>query len=733
MEFRGFSESSERLQPQVVLHTISDDGLWFKLAPEEGCEASWHELDLIHSSCVTDSKTAVVSMGGSEVHLVAMLGNRQAHRKNHRPCFWGFLVKEGQFSACLKMLNLRCLAVVFDLDETLFVANTMKSFEDKIGVLRQRLAANSDPQLAKLLAAELGRYEEDRQILLQYYDTNAVMLDGKCYVAQPEAVTPVEGQSLPASRPVLRLSHQNIVLTRIFPENRDTSVLVRMRPSWEDLRSYFSTKGRKRFEAFVCTMAEKQYALEMWRLLDPEGKLIQPKELSARIISVKAGTFKSLQKVFHRNDCDPRLTVIIDDRMNVWEERDQPRVHLVQPFAPYAAPLAEVDLAVPVLVHARNIICYVRTDFYRAIDDYLSQGLASMSHDSELHQLPPVPDTAIFVKGAPVDNGTIESKEQQQWVYQYPGEKTLAQPAAELDVPDRGAPRFGGPHQERVQESSALPSAAAQPPGPDDDSDDLPLWQPEAVAPTESRNARPNLLPSADVLPRTARKGNAGEVLAEPEFEEAEEGELSDREDLPSETKKEASEPDLELERRRRLLILQHGMDPVLAPPSISLPPGFTLPGSSTSPVILPQPLAPQMPPLCDLSSGPPIVPPQASVPSTVAAPSPRPFLMWEVKPVVEPSSLVKTVSGESVRIQDESPAISPPGFGPPGFTTLGPRAETRDRPLVSSPSKKVMPASMKRNESEFEASTRETALSVSNEMNSMQGAAKRRRLMGSS
>ncbi|CAI5479192.1 unnamed protein product [Closterium sp. Yama58-4] len=728
MEFRGFSESSERLQPQVVLHTISDDGMWFKLAPEEGCEASWHELDLIHSSCVTDSKTAVVSIGGGfEVHLVAMLGNRQEHRKNHRPCFWGFFVKEGQYSACLKMLNLRCLAVVFDLDETLFVANTMKSFEDKIGVLRQRLAANSDPQLAKLLAAELGRYEEDRQILLQYYDTNAVMLDGKCYVAQPEAVTPVEGQSLPASRPVLRLPHQNIVLTRIFPENRDTSVLVRMRPSWEDLRNYFSTKGRKRFEAFVCTMAEKQYALEMWRLLDPEGKLIQPKELSARIISVKAGTFKSLQKVFHRSDCDPRMAVIIDDRMNVWEERDQPRVHLVQPFAPYAAPLAEVDLAVPVLVHARNVICYVRTDFYRAVDDYLSQGLASMSHDAELHQLPPVPDTAIFVKGAPVDNGALESKEQQQWVFQYPGEKPLAQPGAQLDVPDRGAPRFGGPHQESAQ-GSLVPSAAAQPPGPDDDPEDLPVWQPEAVAPTEPRNAQSNQLPAADVLPGTARDGNAGEVPAEPESEEVEEGELSDRENFPSETKEEAT--DLELERRRRLLILQHGMDSVLAPPSISLPPGFTLPVSSASPVILPQ-HPPQMLPPCDLSSGPS---PQASVPPTAAAPSPRPFLMWEVKPVVEPSSLVQAVPGESVRIQDDSPAISPPGFGPPGFTTLGPRARTRDPPLVSSPSKKAMPASMKRNDSDLEASTRETvALNVFIEMNSMQGAAKRRRLIGPS
>ncbi|CAI7783817.1 unnamed protein product [Closterium sp. NIES-54] len=172
-----------------------------------------------------------------------------------------------------------------------------------------------------------------------------------------------------------------------------------------------------------------------------------------------------------------------------------------------------------------------------------------------------------------------------------------------------------------------------------------------------------------------------------------------------------------------------HGMDPVLAPPSISLPPGFTLPGSSASPVILPRP-PPQMPPLCDLSSGPSIVPPQASVPPTVAAPSPRPFLMWEVKPLVEPSSLMKAVSGESVRIQDESPAISPPGFGPPGFTTLGSRAQT----VISSPSKKAVLASMKRIDSELEASTRETiALQVSNDMNSMQGAAKRRRLIGPS
>ena len=64
-----------------------------------------------------------------------------------------------------------------------------------------------------------------------------------------------------------------------------------MRPSWEELRSYLTAKGRKRFEVYVCTMAERDYALEMWRLLDPEGNLINANDLLSRIVCVKAGTF----------------------------------------------------------------------------------------------------------------------------------------------------------------------------------------------------------------------------------------------------------------------------------------------------------------------------------------------------------------------------------------------------------------------------------------------------------
>jgi RNA polymerase II C-terminal domain phosphatase-like 1/2 len=36
-------------------------------------------------------------------------------------------------------------------------------------------------------------------------------------------------------------------------------------------------------------MSEKEYALEMWRLLDPDAELINHKEMIDRIVCVKSG------------------------------------------------------------------------------------------------------------------------------------------------------------------------------------------------------------------------------------------------------------------------------------------------------------------------------------------------------------------------------------------------------------------------------------------------------------
>ncbi|KAF7834688.1 RNA polymerase II C-terminal domain phosphatase-like 2 [Senna tora] len=164
---------------------------------------------------------------------------------------------------------------------------------------------------------------------------------------------------------------------------RDTSVLVRLRPAWEDLRCYLTAKGRKRFEVYVCTMAERDYAFEMWRLLDPEAHLI--------------GSRKSLLNVFQGGMCHPKMAMVIDDRSKVWEDKDQPRVHVVPAFTPYYAPQAETANAVPVLCVARNVACNVRGCFFKEFDENLLLKINEVFFEDEVGSLPQPPDVSNYL------------------------------------------------------------------------------------------------------------------------------------------------------------------------------------------------------------------------------------------------------------------------------------------------------------------------------------------------
>lgn len=159
-------------------------------------------------------------MNDEEIHLVSMPSKRKKF-----PCFWCFAVPVGLYDACLGMLNLRCLAIVFDLDETLIVANTMKSFEDRIEALRSWLSREIDPLRVQGMSAELKRYLEDRLLLKQFAESDCVVDNGKVYKVQMEEVSPHSGSHEKLIRPVVRLQDRNIVLTRINPEVCDFMVI----------------------------------------------------------------------------------------------------------------------------------------------------------------------------------------------------------------------------------------------------------------------------------------------------------------------------------------------------------------------------------------------------------------------------------------------------------------------------------------------------------------------------
>jgi RNA polymerase II C-terminal domain phosphatase-like 1/2 len=150
---------------------------------------------------------------GEELHLVAMHS-----RNDDRPCFWGFIVANGLYNSSLMMLNLRCLGIVFDLDETLIVANTMRSFEDRIDSLQRKINSEVDPQRISGMQAEVKRYLDDKSILKQYAENDQVVDNGKVIKVQSELVPALSDSHQPIVRPLIRLHEKNIILTRINPQ-----------------------------------------------------------------------------------------------------------------------------------------------------------------------------------------------------------------------------------------------------------------------------------------------------------------------------------------------------------------------------------------------------------------------------------------------------------------------------------------------------------------------------------
>ncbi|GAY34448.1 hypothetical protein CUMW_011540 [Citrus unshiu] len=521
-----FSEASERCPPLAVLHTITASGICFKMESKSSDNVQLH---LLHSSCIRENKTAVMLLGlTEELHLVAMYSR---NNEKQYPCFWAFSVGSGLYNSCLTMLNLRCLGIVFDLDETLIVANTMRSFEDRIEALLRKISTEVDPQRIAGMQAEVKRYQDDKNILKQYAENDQVNENGKVIKVQSEVVPALSDSHQALVRPLIRLQEKNIILTRINPQIRDTSVLVRLRPAWEDLRSYLTARGRKRFEVYVCTMAERDYALEMWRLLDPESNLINTKELLDRIVCVKSGSRKSLFNVFQDGTCHPKMALVIDDRLKVWDEKDQSRVHVVPAFAPYYAPQAEANNAIPVLCVARNIACNVRGGFFKEFDEGLLQRIPEISYEDDVKEIPSPPDvsnylvseddaaTANGIKDPLSFDGMADAEVERRLKEAIAASATISSAVANLD------PRLA-PFQYTMPSSSSTTT--------------LPTSQ-AAVMPL----ANMQFPPATSLVKPLGHVGPPEQSL----------------QSSPAREEGEVPESELDPDTRRRLLILQHGMD----------------------------------------------------------------------------------------------------------------------------------------------------------------------------
>ncbi|XP_026392278.1 RNA polymerase II C-terminal domain phosphatase-like 1 isoform X1 [Papaver somniferum] len=543
-----YSQPSERCPPLAVLHTIAPNGVSFKMEASKS-QSEDSLLYTLHYSLLGENKTAVMGVGEEELHLVAMPSRRNPL---HGACFWGFYAPQGLYNSSLVMLNLRCLGIVFDLDETLIVANTMRSFEDRIDALQRKITTEMDPQRVSGMLQEIKRYQDDKIILKQYVETDQIVENGRLIKVQSEVFPALSDNHQPIIRPLIRLQEKNIILTRINPLIRDTSVLVRLRPAWEDLRSYLTARGRKRFEVYVCTMAERDYALEMWRLLDPESNLISSNELLNRIVCVKAGLRKSLLNVFHGGICDPKMALVIDDRLKVWDEIDQPRVHVVPAFAPYYAPQAEANNVVPVLCVARNVACNVRGGFFKDFDESLLQRIIGIFYEDDVEEGPSPPDVSNFLISE--DDGTAANRGPLRFegMADVEVERKLKDIVPAFSIPNSIDPRFSTLQQ--FVGSSSNPTV----PQPSTQGSVMPFHDQQLQ---QQPQAPPSFNPVNRVGPSEASLQNS-----------------------PAREEGEVPESELDPDTRRRLLILQHGQDirehpPKESPPFPVRPPAPPVPG----------------------------------------------------------------------------------------------------------------------------------------------------------
>ncbi|KAL6903739.1 hypothetical protein ACP4OV_004552 [Aristida adscensionis] len=547
------SPPSERCPPLAVLHAVAAGArcLVMESRPTATADEPPPPLVAMHIACLRENKTAVFPLGGEEIHLVAMTSKRNL--PNHA-CFWGYKVPLGLYNSCLSMLNLRCLGIVFDLDETLIVANTSRSFEDRIDALQRKLCNEIDPQRISAMVSEIKRYQEDRSILRQYIESDQVTYGGEVYRVQSEVIPPLaDNHQQPMARPVIRLQEKNIILTRINPLIRDTSVLVRLRPAWEDLRSYLIARGRKRFEVYVCTMAERDYALEMWRLLDPDSKLINSVQLLDRLVCVKSGLRKSLLNVFHDGSCHPGMALVIDDRLKVWDEKDQRRVHVVPAFAPYYAPQAEANFPIPVLCVARNVACNVRGGFFKEFDEGLLPQISEVQYEDEQGDIPSAPDVGNYLVSED-ENATILNLNKDP----HPSDG-MADAEVEKRMKEASS-SFEGLNP--ITSNASLTSAVSTHHFIEHTSSSTP------VAPTQAmmhlNNDQMSQPPPPPFSWPVAQPGHVDPSQGSPVREEGE-----------------VPESELDPDTRRRLLILQHGQDtrdpspPIPdGPAQVSVPPG---------------------------------------------------------------------------------------------------------------------------------------------------------------
>lgn len=319
-----------------------------------------------------------------------------------RTGFLGWKTHPGLLHQTRDMIADRKIAIALDLDETLVKAYNYNRFH------KNKMTEDEEDGF-------LGNMSS---MMHQFYNRCEIFPQGTFQKIGAKLKTVVLTNGSKKQRPVIdiraagREYHKcKCVFTRINCDDNDSSMLITVRPGWEDRKTEPGEQGyeglyrllcqmheERAVEVYVCSTAQREYAFECWRILDSRGILIPREAYDKRIITTKhsnTSPSKSMRDVIWGNGSDATngsvedtaengrhphgaspcvpLTLIVDDRMDVWYEKDRASLEQVPKFDPVETFTQGKALYTSTpertLCHLRDKLRWMRTILWPYVDD----------------------------------------------------------------------------------------------------------------------------------------------------------------------------------------------------------------------------------------------------------------------------------------------------------------------------------------------------------------------------
>lgn len=296
-----------------------------------------------------------------ELHIAASYAHQYDENNEHHeePVLLGFLCEPNLPLRFSRLLDADVLGLVLDLDEALVQSATPDSIAQRLSSVNERVKrADVGSQEIVKLKTQRDWLSGDRQVLEEFRQHNCVTFTPN----KPSAVAEHEPTDDLHERYVVKVPQWAIrmpgigkVFTRFNHNDPNTSFIVHVRRFINALRDAVTCaapvasgnqatgKGNNqaaganapRFETYVCTASQPDYAMEVTRVIDPSNpcKLFCGENRSRRVVSV-THELKSLP-LATMSRVPAQLTVIVDDRTQVWHPAVRDQVLVVPDFQPY--------------------------------------------------------------------------------------------------------------------------------------------------------------------------------------------------------------------------------------------------------------------------------------------------------------------------------------------------------------------------------------------------------------